>query len=67
MSIAWGFPPRGSAVKNAPAVQEMEEACVQSRGWGNPLEEGTATPSSILARKISWTQEPGRLWFIGSQ
>ena len=32
-----------------------------------PLEEGIATRSSFLAWKIPWTEEPGRLWFIGSQ
>ena len=33
----------------------------------DPLEEGTATHSSILAWRILWTEEPGRLWSIGSQ
>ena len=31
-----------------------------------PLEEGMATHSSILAQRIPWTEEPGRLQFIGS-
>ena len=31
-----------------------------------PLEEGTATHSSILTWKIPWTEEPGRLQYIGS-
>ena len=34
---------------------------IRSLGWEDPLEEGTATPSSILAWKIPWTEEPGRL------
>ena len=34
---------------------------VQSLGWEDPLEEGVATHSSILAWKIPWTEEPGRL------
>ena len=34
---------------------------VQSLGWEDPLEEEMATQSGILARKISWTEEPGRL------
>ena len=34
---------------------------VQSLGLEDPLEEGTATPSSILALRISWTEAPGRL------
>ena len=43
-----GFP-GGSAVKNLPAMQEMQ---VQSLGWEDPLEEGMATHSSILAWRI---------------
>ena len=39
-------------VKKPPA---MQETCVQSLGWENPLEKGTATYSSILAWRIPWT------------
>ena len=39
-------------VKNPPA---MQEAWVQSMGWEDPLEKGTATHSSILAWRIPWT------------
>ena len=56
--------PGGSAVKNLPAMQEMQ---VQSLGWEDPLEEGMATHSSILAWRIPWTEEPGGLQSIGSQ
>ena len=35
---------------------------VRSLGWENPLEEGMATHSSILAWKIPGTEEPGGLW-----
>ena len=42
--------------KNLPAMQETK---VQSLGWEEPLEEGTATHSSILAWKIPWTEEIG--------
>ena len=45
-------------VKNLPA---MRETWVQSLGWEDPLEEGMATYSSILARRIPWTEEPDRL------
>ena len=38
----------------------MQETWVQSLGWEDPLEEGTATHSSILAWRISWIEEPGR-------
>ena len=34
---------------------------------GNPLEEGMAAHSSILAWRIPWTEEPGELWSIGSK
>ena len=43
-------------VKNLPA---MRETWVQSNGWEDPLEEGMATHSSILAWRILWTEEPG--------
>ena len=36
-------------------------------GWEDPLEKETATHSTILAWKIPWTEEPGRLQFMGSQ
>ena len=45
-------------VKNLPAVQEI---WVRSLGWEDPLEEGMATHSSILAWRIPWTEESGRL------
>ena len=38
-----------------------------SLGWADPVEEGTETHSSILAWRIPWTEEPGRLHSIGSQ
>ena len=40
---------------------------VQSLGWEDPLEEGMATKSSILAWKIPWTEEPGGLQSMGLQ
>ena len=43
-------------VKNMPAVQE---SWVQFLGQEDTLEKGMATHSSILAWKISWTEEPG--------
>ena len=52
------------SVKNLPAVQET---WVQSLGWEDPLEKEMATHSSILAWKISWTEEPGGLQSMGSQ
>ena len=46
-------------VKNLPAMQDMQEIRVQSQGWEDPLEDGMATHSSILAWRIPWTEEPG--------
>ena len=51
-------------VKNPPA---MRDTWVQSVGWEDPLEKGRATQSSILAWRIPWTEELGRLQSVGSQ
>ena len=53
--------PGGSVVKNLPAMQELQETWVQSLGREDPLEEGTATHSSIVASRIPWTEEHGGL------
>ena len=42
-------------------MQEMQEIQVSSLGLEDPLEEGMATHSSILAWEIPWTEEPGGL------
>ena len=57
-----GFP-GGSVVKEPPVMQEMWVRL----GWEDPLEEGMATHSSILAWEIPWTEEPSALQFMGSQ
>jgi len=51
-------------VKNLPAMQEI---WVWSLGQEDPLEEDMATHSSILAWRISWTEEPGGLQSTGLQ
>ena len=51
-------------VKNLPA---MQETWVRSLDWDYPLEKGMATHSSILAWRIPWTEELGRLQSMGSQ
>ena len=51
-------------VKNLPAIQDTQ---VWSLGWEDPPEKGMATHSSILAWRIPWTEEPGRLQSMGSQ
>ena len=56
--------PVAQMVKNLPA---MWETWVRSLGWEDPLEKGMATHSSILARRISWTEEPGGLLSMWSQ
>ena len=45
-------------VKNLPAMLETQ---VQSLAWEDPLEEEIATHSSLLAGRMSWTEEPGGL------
>ena len=52
------------AVKNLPAMQEMQEMWVQSLCPEDLLEEEMAANYSILAQKIRWTEEPGRLQSI---
>ena len=51
-------------VKNLPEIQEM---LVRSLGQEDSLEKGMATHSSILAWRISWTEEPSGLQSMGSQ
>ena len=53
--------------KNPPAAQEPQKMRVWSLGQEDALEEGVATHSSILAWRIPWTEEPGRLHAIGLQ
>ena len=52
------------SVKKLPA---MQETWVRSLGQEDPLEEEMATHSIILAWRIPWTEEPGRLQSMGSQ
>ena len=54
-------------VKNPPTVQETEETWVQSLDREDLLEDGMATHSSILAWRMPWTEEPGRLQSMGLQ
>ena len=49
-------------VKNLPAMQETRGL---SLGWEDPLEKGMAINSRILAWKIPWTEETGRLQSLG--
>ena len=51
-------------VKNPPAMQETQVWFLDQE---DPLEKGMATYFSILAQRIPWTEEPGRLQSMGSQ
>ena len=51
-------------VKNPPAMQETQ---VRSLRREDPPEKGKATHSSILPRRVPWTEEPGGLQPMGSQ
>ena len=57
----------GQWVKNLPAMQEPWKTEVQSRGREDPLEEGKATHSGILAYRIPWTEEPDGVYSTGLQ
>ena len=48
-------------------MQETQEMWVVSLGWEDPLEKEKAIHSGILAWQIPWTEELGRLQFMGSQ
>ena len=63
LQYSWAFLV-AQTVKNLPA---MQEAWVQCLGWEDPLEEGMATHSTILAWRIPWTAKPGEPQSIGSQ
>ena len=52
-------------VKNPPANAGRGKGRGSSLGWEDPLEAGTATPSSALAWRIQWAEEPGRLQSMG--
>ena len=56
--------PGDSVGKESPAVQET---WVRSLGREDPLEEGMATHSSVLAWRIPWTEEPGGRQSMGSE
>ena len=61
----WGFP--GGASGKEPACQSWRQMQIPSLGQEDPLEEGMATHSSILAWRIPWTEEPGGLQNMWSQ
>ena len=52
---------RGFVAQLVKSLTAMQETWVLSLGWDDPLEKEMATHSSILAWRIPWTEEPGRL------
>ena len=62
--LLWDFP-GDSTVKNLPAEQKQQETWDWSLGGEDPLEEGMAAHSSILAWRIPRTEEPGGLYSMG--
>ena len=54
-------------VKKLAANDELQKMCICFLGWEDPLEEEMAIHSSILARRIPWTEDPGGLQSMGSQ
>ena len=63
-SVSLGASLVAQTVKHLSAMQETQ---VRSLGWEGPLEKEMTAHSSILAWKIPWTAEPGRLLYVGSQ
>ena len=66
LRLCLGFPD-SSVVNNLPVMQEAQEMWVRSLGQEDPLMEGMATHSSILAWSITQTEEPGGIQSIGLQ
>ena len=64
LSAIWRASLVAPSVKNLPA---MQETLVRFLGWQDPLEKEMATHCSILAWRILWTEELGRLQPMGSQ
>ena len=56
----------GLVAQMAKNLSAMQETQVRSLGWEDPLEETMAIHSSILAWRVPWTEEPGRLQPMGS-
>ena len=59
------YDPPSLVAQRAKCLPVRRETSVRSRGWEDPLEKELATHSSILAWRIPWTEEPGRLQSTG--
>ena len=64
--IILGFPD-ASGKEPTPQCRRCKETWILSLLWEGPLEGGLATHSSILARRVPWTGEPGGLQSVGLQ
>ena len=60
-------PPPSLVAQTVKCLPTTRETRVQSLSWEDPLEKEMAIHFSILAWKIPWTEEPGRLQLMGSQ
>ena len=67
MSLVFYMLSRFVWLRDALSLPPMRETRVRSLGWEDPLEMETATHSSILAQRIPWMEELGRLQSTGSQ
>ena len=61
--LEWGFPRDSDCKESTCNVGDLGFI----PGWEDPLEKGKTTHSNILAWRISWTEEPGRLQSMGLQ
>ena len=65
--ITWVTEAPSLVAQTVKHLSTMQETWVQSLGQEDPLEKQMATHSSVLAWKIAWTEEPGRLQSMGLQ
>ena len=61
LSISLGYHGASLVAQMVKNLPEIRETWLRSLGWEDPLEEGMATRSSILAWRIPWTEKPGGL------
>ena len=67
VNFIWIYHNTSLVAQMVKCLPTMRETWVQSLGQEDPLEKEMATHSSILAWKIPWTEEPGRLQSMGLQ
>ena len=63
----WNYMDKYKSFVNGPSFVSYGVVQVGSLGWEDPLQQEKATHSSIPARRILWTEEPGAFQFIRSQ